>query len=129
MIVRKSSIFPASREEIFARLQRLETLQYIAAPYATFTPVEDNIPDEIDSAGKANLLLDRLAKRREEGLTTPKQIRFLESKGFQHVGTWDFDAARKLIDRIAANNWRVPHEIEPRCYVPSPVDQQMAINL
>lgn len=86
-------------------------------------------PDEIDNAGKAKLLLDRLSKRREEGLTTPKQIRFLESKGFQHVGTWDFDAARKLIDRIAANNWRVPHEIEPRCYVPSPVDQQMAINL
>ena len=40
MIVRKSSIFPANREEVFARLQRLETLQYIAAPYTTFTPVE-----------------------------------------------------------------------------------------
>ena len=42
MIVRKSSLFPAPREEVFARLQRLETLQYIAAPYATFTPVEKN---------------------------------------------------------------------------------------
>ena len=42
MIVRKSSLFPASWEEVFARLQRLETLQYIAAPYATFTPVEKN---------------------------------------------------------------------------------------
>lgn len=81
-------------------------------------------PDEIDNAGKANLLLERLAKRREEGLTTPKQIRFLESKGFEHVGTWDFDAARKLIDRIAANNWRVPYDIEPRSYVPAPVYQQ-----
>jgi len=81
-------------------------------------------PDEIDNAGKANLLLERLAKRREEGLTTPKQIRFLESKGFEHVGTWDFDAARKLIDRIAANSWRVPYDIEPRSYVPAPVYQQ-----
>ena len=49
----------------------------------------------IDNAGKANKILDRLNKRREEGLTTPKQIRFLESRGFQHVGTWQFDTARK----------------------------------
>ena len=75
-------------------------------------------PDEIDNAGKAKLLLERLSKRRDEGLTTPKQIRFLENKGFQHVGTWDFDAARKLIDRIAANGWRVPREIDPAHYVP-----------
>ena len=75
-------------------------------------------PDQIDSAGKAALLLDRLSKRREEGLTTPKQIRFLEGNGFQHVGTWAFDAARKLIDRIAANNWRVPFDINPKTYIP-----------
>lgn len=81
-------------------------------------------PDEIGNAGKAKLLLDRLSKRREEGLTTPKQIRFLENKGFEHVGTWDFDAARKLIDRIAANGWRVPHEINPKGYQPPPVNQQ-----
>lgn len=40
MIVRKTSIFPATRDVIFAKLQQLETLQYIAAPYATFAPVE-----------------------------------------------------------------------------------------
>lgn len=73
-------------------------------------------PDQIDNAGKANLLLDRLNKRREEGLTTPKQIRFLESKGFQHVGTWNFEAARNMIDRIAANGWRIPHGIIPNQY-------------
>lgn len=75
-------------------------------------------PDQIESAGKAAMLLDRLGKRREEGLTTPKQIRFLESKGFQHVGIWQFTAAKKLIDRIAANGWRVPYDIDPRTYVP-----------
>lgn len=37
------------------------------------------LPDEIDNAGKANLILDRLHKRQEEGLTTPKQIRCLEN--------------------------------------------------
>lgn len=75
-------------------------------------------PDEIDNAGKATKLLDRLSKRREAHLTTPKQIRFLESRGFQHVGTWQFEAAKKLIDRIAANSWRVPREITPATYVP-----------
>ena len=76
-------------------------------------------PDEIDNAGKASLLLDRLNKRRDLGLTTPKQIRFLESKGFNHVGTWQFDDARKLIDRIAANGWRTPPGINPATYMPS----------
>ena len=74
------------------------------------------LPDTIDNAGKASLLLDRLSKRREEGLTTPKQIRFLEGKGFQHVGTWQFGQAKKLIDRIAANGWRIPRGIDPQTY-------------
>lgn len=75
-------------------------------------------PDEIDNAGKAAMLLDKLDKRRLAGLTTPKQIRFLESRGFQHVGTWQFNDAKKLIDRIAANSWRVPHGIDPLYYQP-----------
>lgn len=75
-------------------------------------------PDMIDNAGKAALLLDRLAKRRSEGLTTPKQIRFLEGKGFLHVGQWRFDDAKHLIDRIAANGWRVPYTIDPQNYRP-----------
>lgn len=74
------------------------------------------LPDEIDNAGKAAKLLDRLGKRRDEGLTTPKQIRFLEGRGFQHVGTWQFETARKLIDRIAANGWRIPADIIPQEY-------------
>ncbi len=74
------------------------------------------LPDQIDNAGKAAKLLDRLDSRRREGLTTPKQIRFLEGKGFRHVGTWDFEAARNLIDRIAGNGWRVPYDINPATY-------------
>lgn len=74
------------------------------------------LPDEIDNAGKATKLLERLDKRRTEGLTTPKQIRFLEGRGFQHVGTWQFETARKMIDRIAANGWRIPSGIIPREY-------------
>lgn len=76
-------------------------------------------PDTIDNAGKASMILDRLNKRRDEGLTTPKQIRFLEGKGFKHVGMWQFQDAKNLIDRIAVNGWRVPKGINPAEYRPS----------
>ncbi|WP_256706395.1 DEAD/DEAH box helicase [Paenibacillus sp. FSL R7-0337] len=76
------------------------------------------LPEAIDNAGKATKLLERLEKRRSENLTTPKQIRFLENKGFEHVGTWPFDQAKNLIDRIAANGWRTPADINPKEYRP-----------
>ena len=76
-------------------------------------------PDQIDNAGKAAMLLDRLDNRRDAGLTTPKQIRFLEGKGFEHVGQWQFDDARRLIDRIAGNGWRIPRDINPKTYIPN----------
>ncbi|MBR1392651.1 MAG: DEAD/DEAH box helicase [Ruminococcus sp.] len=81
-------------------------------------------PDEIDNAGKAKLILDRLDKRRKEGLTTPKQIRFLEGKGFLHVGEWSFSDANKMIARISANGWRVPSGVMPGTYRPeTPTNQ------
>jgi hypothetical protein len=76
-------------------------------------------PDEIENAGKATKLLERLDKRRTEGLTTPKQIRFLESRGFHHVGTWPFEHAKSLIDRIAASGWHIPQGIIPNEYNPN----------
>ena len=74
------------------------------------------MPDQIENAGKAAKILDRLDKRKNEGLTTPKQIRYLESKGFQHVGTWQFDTAKNLIDRIAGNGWKIPNDVVPQEY-------------
>lgn len=79
------------------------------------------LPDEIGNAGKAAKLIDRLNKRRDEGLSTPKQIRFLERKGFQHVGTWNLQDAKNLIDRIAVNGWKIPKGIIPSEYVPKGV--------
>ena len=84
------------------------------------------MPDEIENAGKASLLLDRLGKRRDEGLTTPKQIRFLEGKGFQHVGTWQFSDASHMIDRIAASGWTIPRGITPKTYMP-PAESPAAV--
>lgn len=36
-LVQKSSVFPASPEQVWNRLLELKTLQYIASPYACFT--------------------------------------------------------------------------------------------
>lgn len=77
-------------------------------------------PDEVESAGKAAALLDRLQKRRAEGLSTPRQIRLLERKGFSSVGTWRFEDANRMISRIAALGWdRLPPGVDPRSYIPS----------
>lgn len=75
--------------------------------------------ERIESAGKASLMLDRLNKRKHEGLSTPKQIRQLEGRGFQHVGQWGFDEASKMIGRIASSGWRVPARVDPKTYKPT----------
>lgn len=75
-------------------------------------------PAAVDNAGKASLLLERLEKRRSAGLASPRQIRQLEQRGFQGVGLWSREQAKRLIDRIAANGWRTPGSIDPRTYVP-----------
>lgn len=75
-------------------------------------------PDSIECAGKASLLLDKLKKRQAAGLSTPKQIRFLEGRGFLRVGEWPFEAASSMISRIQANGWRTPRGVDPATYVP-----------
>ncbi|OUQ12977.1 DEAD/DEAH box helicase [Massilimicrobiota sp. An142] len=79
-------------------------------------------PDEIDNAGKASMLLDRLNKRKQEGLSTPKQIRLLEGRGFNNVGMWTFEQASHMINRIAASGWRVPNGVVPQEYIPNKKD-------
>lgn len=74
--------------------------------------------EEIGNAGKAGQLLDRLNKRKDSGLTTPKQIRLLEGRGFRNVGMWKFEDASNLINRIAASGWRMPKGIIPATYQP-----------
>ena len=76
------------------------------------------LPDTVGNAGLASLLIDRLKRRQEEGLATPKQIRCLERYGFRRVGTWQFDTASALISRLAMNHWRVPQGMTPSVYTP-----------
>lgn len=75
-------------------------------------------PEDIGNAGLASKILERLAKRRGDGLATPKQIRMLERYGFKHVGQWTFEAGNKMITRIAACAWMVPRGVVPAQYQP-----------
>lgn len=68
--------------------------------------------------GLASLILDKLHKRRDAGLATPKQIRQLEQRGFLHVGSWSLKDASSMISRIEANGWRTPPEVNPVTYDP-----------
>ena len=74
--------------------------------------------DSVRNAGLASVLIDKLKRRQDEGLATPKQIRCLERYGFLQVGTWQFEQANALISRLANNNWRVPFGIVPKAYRP-----------
>lgn len=87
----------------------------------------------IDTVGKASALITALHTRKRQGLATPKQIRFLEGKGFKQVGTWKFDDANKMISAIADNRWFVPKGINAATYKPGqsnkPKTQQLKMNI
>lgn len=76
-------------------------------------------PDAVANAGKAQKIIEAVQARREAGLATPKQIRFLEARGFKHVGGWPMEAAKGMVDRIAANGWRTPFSVKPEFYEPA----------
>ena len=72
----------------------------------------------IESAGKADMVIERLQQRIRDNMASPRQIRQLEQRGFQKVGTWTFEQAKKVIDRVAANGWRTPSNINPATFLP-----------
>ena len=78
-------------------------------------------PEGVQSSGKAELLIGKAINRAKDGFATPRQIRQLENRGFQDVGKWSFEQARRLIDRIAGNGWRTPYDINPKTYVPQEI--------
>lgn len=80
--------------------------------------------DMIETQGKANLLLNKIANRRSAGLSSPKQIRLLERYGFKHVGMWTMDEANKIISRLSYSGWRVPQGIIPSQYIPDSIKEK-----
>jgi len=83
-------------------------------------------PESIDCCGKASLIIDKLIKRQDAGLSTPKQIRFLENKKFRNVGSWKFEEANAMIVRIKENGWKVPYWFDASGYVPPSLSMQLS---
>ena len=75
--------------------------------------------DCVTCAGYASMLIDKLIRRQEAGLSTPKQIRLLEKYGFREVGTWEFSQASNMISTLASHNWRLPIGLIPKAYKPN----------
>lgn len=70
----------------------------------------------VKNAGFAKRLIDLLAKRRDENLATPKQVRLLVKFGFMSVGTWSNDKSDRTISLIANNGWKVPDDVDLLTY-------------
>lgn len=115
----------------------LFTISIEAADIADYEPVmpQDMLPptdrqiaaierfglstEGIDCFGKASMVLDRLVRRAEGNMATPKQIRQLERCGFPHPGTWTFAQASKVMSILSAHQWRVPRWLDPKTYDPN----------
>ena len=103
LTVKKSSVFPAAKDEIFRRLQKLKTLQYIAHPYATFKSVDDTeeLTWQEDSAFAFHFKLFALIPF---GGHTIKVIQFDIEKGIytqevnKHVPVWNHKIILEKID-------------------------------
>ena len=83
----KTSVFSSGKADIFCRLQELKTLQFIAAPYATFTPAEGAREDMIWEEGRTFAFKFKLFGVIPLGIHTIKVIRFSEENGiYTHEG-------------------------------------------
>ena len=94
VFVRRTSIFPAPRHEVFTRLKELRTLQQIASPYASFTPL-DGSDGLIWEPGSVAAFRFRLFGLIPFGTHTIRVVRFSETDGVytqernDHVAIWN----------------------------------------
>ena len=94
MTVQKTSVFPASKKTVFSKLQQLETLQYIAKPYATFEPV--GVVSNLWTVGSTSSYRLRLFGIIPFGTHTIRIVRFgpdgvSSQEGNEHVPVWNHD--------------------------------------
>ena len=114
MIVQKTSVFPAGRDAVFQKLQKLETLRYIAWPFATFEPVGNAILTW--TAGGTSSYRFRLFGVIPFGTHTihivrfdPESIRSREAN--EHVPVWNHDIIMEPVD---ANHTEYTDRVEIR---------------
>ena len=102
MIVQRTSVFPAGRDAVFQKLGQLSTLQTIAAPYASFEPVEDGVCTwEVDSTSAYRF---RLFGVIPFGMHTIHIVRFdpdgiSSREGNEHVPVWNHDIKLRPLDQ------------------------------
>ena len=114
MIVQKTSVFPAGRDAVFQKLQKLETLQYIAWPFATFEPVGNAVLTW--TVGSTSSYRFRLFGVIPFGTHTihivrfnPEGIRSREAN--EHVPVWNHDIIMEPVD---ANHTEYTDRVEIR---------------
>ena len=105
MIVQKTSVFPAGRDAVFQKLQKLETLQYIAWPFATFAPVGSTSSYRFRLFGVIPFGTHKIHIVR----FNPEGIRSREAN--EHVPVWNHDI---IIAPVDANHTEYTDQVEIR---------------
>ena len=113
-ILMKTSIFPAAKKTVFAKLKELNTLQYIAKPYAAFLPEhgQGNFVWEENAVFSFRFKLFGFIPL---GTHTINVISFSESDGIYtheynpHVPTWNH---RIILDQIDQDKTRYTDEVK-----------------
>ncbi|OUM67112.1 hypothetical protein PIROE2DRAFT_5491 [Piromyces sp. E2] len=104
MIVQKTSVVPASKSEVFQKLQQLKTLQYIASPFATFKPLSEDENHSIWRPGNTSSYKFNLFGFIPFGNHTIHIIRFdpddgiLSHEGNRHVPVWHHEIQLEEVD-------------------------------
>ena len=101
MVVQKTSLFPASKEIVFCKLQQLKTLQYIAWPYAAFEQIGETVSTW--EAGSTSAYRFRLFGVIPFGTHTIHIVRLdpdgiSSREGNEHVPVWNHDITLKAVD-------------------------------
>ena len=114
MTVQRTSVFPAGRETVFRKLQQLETLQYIAWPYAVFEPVGDAA--RTWTVGSTSSYRFRLFGVIPFGTHTIHIVRFdpegiSSREGNEHVPVWNHDI---LLEPADADHTKYTDRVEIR---------------
>ena len=97
--VHRTSVFPTNIDDAFERLQRLDTLKYVAAPYATFTAT-DETHEMTWTVGASYFFRFRLFGIIPYGIHRINVIRFDKERiytheGNEHVPIWNHEILLK----------------------------------
>lgn len=121
MTVRKHSVFPAAKGEVFFRLQKPDTLRFIAAPYATFTPTDgkDSLVWEAGRTFSFDLKLFGIAPL---GVHTIRVQAFSPNGAYTNEGNYSVPIwnHRIVLEELDATHTGYTDEVEIGAGMPTP---------